>query len=195
MAKAKQKAAKKTPVLAAEKSRIRALKILGHDFAIGKDERGRDRVVRIAIAERDYDIGNMKSVVRVRNVDPLQGISSLTWQQRQAGKNYREDYEIVAREGVKTGSWDIRVDGGGGRREMPERIADAHANLSAADEELGYGEIRRTVASIVGDGMSIKALSERDRNPRQVVAKLLIMGLEKLAVHYGIVSVSKRIDR
>ena len=192
---AKMKHAKKEPVQVDEKARIRALKLLGHDFALGKDEHGRDRVVRTATAGRNYDIGNMTAVVRVRNVDPLQGMSALTWQQRQAGKNYREDYEICAREGVKTGSWEIRVDGGGGDRDKPERITDAHANLMSANEELGYGEIRRTVASIVGEGVSIKALSEQDRNPRHVIAKLLSMGLEKLAVHYGIVSPPKRIDR
>lgn len=194
MAKRKQ-AQKKEPVLADEKARLRALKVVGHDFAIGKDKHGRDRVIHTATAGRDYDIGNMKSVVRVRNVDPLQGMSALTWQQRQAGKNYREDYEICAREGVKTGSWDIRVDGGGANRDLPERISDAHANLQSAHEALGYGEIRRTVTSIVGDGMSVKALAEQDRNPRIVIAKLLSMGLEKLAVHYGIVSAAKRVDR
>lgn len=190
--KARTKAQRrKEPVTVEEKNRIRALKLLDANYALGKDAHGRDRMAPIAISSRDYDIGNMKSVVRVRNVDPLHGMSSLSWQQRKAGKTYREDYEICAREGVKTGSWDIRVDGSSGPRDMPERISDAHANLSAANVALGYGEIRRIVSSVVGDGMSVKALSEQDRNPRDVVSKLLAMGLEKLAVHYGIVPGAK----
>ncbi len=176
--------AKKEPVLNDEKNRMRALKLVGHEFAIGKDEHKRDRVVKTATANRDYDIGNDRSVVRVRNVDPLKGMSSLTVKQRAAGKRYREDYEIVAREGVKTGSWEIRVDGGGGERDRPERITDAHTSLNAADFALQYNEIRRIIVMVVGEGMSVKALSELDRNPREVISRLLTMGLERLVKHY-----------
>lgn len=190
MAKVRTKP-KKEPVTSEEKARIRALKLVEHDFSIRKDQHGRDRVTLTAISGRDYDIGNMKSVVRVRNVDPLKGMSTLSWQQREVGKRYRDAYEICAREGIKTGSWDIRVDGGGAERERIARIAEAHSWLASADKALGYGEIRRTLASIVGEGMSVKQLSEQDRNPRDAITMLLKMGLEKLAVHFCIVSPAK----
>lgn len=182
----------KPVILKEEKDRLRAMKIVQHDFAIYKDEFKRDRVVPIATANRSYDIGGMKTVVRVRNVDPLQGLSALTFQQRQAGARYREVYETCIREGLKTGSWEMRVDGGGGDRDRPERISDAHKSMQAANRALGYGEIQRTVEAICGDGMSLRSLEKADRNPRAVISALLGMGLQKLAVHYGMVPPPKR---
>lgn len=186
--KAKRKRA--TPITDAEKAAIRARKLLDHGFALTKDERGRDRVIKGA-DNRQFDIGSMKSVVRVRNVDPLVGIKSLTWQQRKAGERYRGDFAACAMPEVKTGSWDIRVDGSGQAPERPERIAEAHISLKRAHDALGYGEIRRTVEQVCGLGLSVKALSETDRNPRDVISCLLGMGLQKLAVHYGIVTDAK----
>lgn len=184
MAKAKRRG--RPPIPDDEKQQLRARKLVGHEFAIGKDEHGRDR---LATADRrQFDIGSMKSVVRVRNVDPLAGMSSLSWQQRKAGGQFREDYETIASEGVKTGSWEIRVDGGGGERDQPERVAAAHDRMAKALLSLRYGEIRRTVICICGEGMSVKSLAEQDRNPRDVVAYLLGMGLDRLAVDYGIVT-------
>lgn len=212
MARTKAKAVKKPPVTADEKAKIRALKIVGHDSLLTKDEYGRDRVAGSAVSGRQYDIGTQKAVVRVRNVDPLAGIASLTWQQRKAGLSYRDDYEICDREGIKPVSWDIRVDGSGAGKTMPERISDAHANLASANEAMGYGQIALIVERVCGQGMSISELSRasgllRDSifSPQRLIANtpmrresislLLQMGLEKLAVHYGIVSPSKRVDR
>lgn len=190
--KARSKAQKKPPISPDEKLRMRARKIVGHDFAIRKDEFKRDRLAVTADNHRQYDIGGLKNVVRVRNVDPLQGMSSLTYQQREAGKRYREDFETCEGEGLKTGSWAMRVDGGGGDRDRPERIAKAHASLALANTALGYDEIRLTVISVCGLGLSVKALSDRDRNPRDAVTKMLSMGLQRLAEHYGIVPPPKR---
>jgi hypothetical protein len=192
MPKAKTKAERlrskpsKPPVTAEEKQAIRARKLVEHDHMIRKDEFGRDRLVRGA-DQRQFDIGSMKSVVRVRNVDPLAGIMSLTWQQRKAGARYRADFETCEREGLKTGSWDMRVDGGGGEKDRPQRIVDAHTDIAKANEALGYGEIRRVIQHVCGHGLSIKAMAEVDRIPRDVVSMLLVMGLHRLTMHYGIV--------
>lgn len=187
MPKAKRKdKTSKPPVTAEEKQAIRARKLVEHDHMIRKDEFGRDRLVRGA-DQRQFDIGSMKAVVRVRNVDPLAGIMSLTWQQRKAGARYRADFETCEREGLKTGSWDMRVDGGGGDRERPQRITDAHADIAKADVALGYGEIRRVVQFVCGHGMSIKATAETEHISRDVVSMLLAMGLHRLTMHYGIV--------
>lgn len=198
MAKKKQ-AEKKPPITADEKARIRALKLVDHTFAIAKDEFGRDRLAQTATASREYDIGSMKSVVRVRDVDPLKGISSLTWQQQKAGRMYREDYEICAREGLKPASWEMNVDGSSEGRKLPERIADAHANIASANEALGYPQIVRVIEAVCGMGMSLKsiAMSAKAANieqARKSASLLLSMGLQRLAVHYGIVSHPKRID-
>lgn len=201
---------KKPEIPAIEKKQMRAMKLVGGEAMLTKDEYGRDRMAATAVAQREFDIGSMRAVVSVRDVDPLKGISSLTWQQRKAGQRYREDFEICQREGVKPVSWEIRVDGSGAGKTMPERIADAHAAIIAANTKLGYNEIRRTVEMVCGHCMSISEVARAGlaqalsgatpsdmivaNSPmrREVVVYLLGLGLQNLAVHYGIVSEAKR---
>ena len=78
-----------------------------------------------AEAARKHDLGDT-GVVWVRNVDPLKGISSLTHKQREAGQRYRADLELAAREGLKSTSTDIQVDGGSISAPVAARLIDNH---------------------------------------------------------------------
>lgn len=73
--------------------------------------------------------------MRVRNVDPPKGISSLTAKQRVAGERYRADFELAAREGLKGASTAILVDGGASAS-VPIRLIDNHAILADARKAL-----------------------------------------------------------
>ncbi|TIV56511.1 MAG: hypothetical protein E5V89_35050, partial [Mesorhizobium sp.] len=75
----------------------------GHDFALKQDRFGRQRLSNgTAEARRVYEVSNggytsTGGIVRLRNVDPLTGITSLTGQQREAGQRFRDDFERAAR--------------------------------------------------------------------------------------------------
>ncbi len=93
----------KLPKGEAEQVRIR--RELGHDFALKPDAFGRHRLTPgTAEARRVYEVSNggytsTGGIVRLRNVDPLKGITSLTRQQREAGQRFRDDFERAQREG------------------------------------------------------------------------------------------------
>ncbi|NGN44763.1 hypothetical protein G6N74_27275 [Mesorhizobium sp. CGMCC 1.15528] len=75
----------------------------------------------------------------MRNVDPLKGISSLTKAHRMAGETSRETYEFCAREGLKTGAVQERVDGGRMGSGVPsEAMSIAQSSLKAA---IGHHEM------------------------------------------------------
>jgi hypothetical protein len=50
---------------------------------------------------------------------------------------------------------------------------------------LGHWEVAGVVQKVCCHGESVKSLAEQSGEPRDVVAKLLKVGLDILAVHYG----------
>lgn len=186
----------KMPKGEAEQVRIR--RDLGHDFALKQDEHGRTRLIAGSVdARRVYEVSNdghisTGGIVRVRKVDPLKGILSLTDRQRVAGLRYREDFELAAREGLKTGAYQERVDGGRMTASISARLLDNHAALHDAREAVVYPEIVVVLDAICGLGMSISELAAKESVVRDIPAQLLRMGLERLVIHYGNVSEPKR---
>ncbi|WP_245261716.1 DUF6456 domain-containing protein [Mesorhizobium sp. L2C067A000] len=173
----------------AEQAKIR--RDLGHDFAVQKDDHGRDRLIAgTADARRVYDVSNggyisTGGIARVRNVDPLKGISSLTYKQREAGTRYRADFELATREGLKTMGMGERVDGGRSGASVPAKLIDNHAVMARARQALVYPEILAVIDAVCGLGMSIKEVAQRENVVRDIPAQLLRMGLERLVFHYG----------
>src|SRR3546814_19569807 len=75
---------------------VRIRRRLGHDFALRIDEHGRQRLTGGTMeSQRRYDLSS-GGIVRVRNVDPLAGLYSLTSPQR------RSEVRRVGRECVST---------------------------------------------------------------------------------------------
>jgi hypothetical protein len=189
-----RKAAKKPqpPKLAkGEAEQVRIRREVGHDFALKQDAFGRQRLTPgTAEASRVYEVSNSGhtstgGIVRLRNVDPLVGITSLSRQQREAGGRFRDDFERSQREGLQPQSWSERVDGGRVGGCVPDRVLSAgraHAHAAAA---LAHWEVADVVRKICLEGQSVKAVSERTGDGRDVVVKLLKVGLDLLAVHYG----------
>ena len=177
----------KLPKGEAEQVRIR--REIGHDFALREDGFGRQRLAAgTAEARRVYDVSNggytsTGGVVRLRNVDPLTGIPSLPRQQREAGQRFRDDFERASRQGLQPQSWSERVDTGPARSGDPTISAGrAHAHAAAA---LAHWEVAAIVRGVCLEGQSVKALAERTGEGRDVVVKMLKIGLDLLAVHYG----------
>ncbi|MBN9079652.1 MAG: hypothetical protein BGN87_18375 [Rhizobiales bacterium 65-79] len=167
-----------------EKEQVRARRAAGHHEALQFDEYGRQRLIHgTAESVRKYDLSKT-GIVRVRNVDPLKGISSLTHKQREAGERYRADFELAAREGLKGASTDVRVDGGSIVQTVSARLIDNHAELAIARDALVYPEIVSVLNAVCGLGMSIKELATREHVVRDIPVQLLRMGLERLVVHY-----------
>jgi hypothetical protein len=184
MSKAKTPKPEKPKVPKEEKEQVRARRAAGHYEAIQFDEYGRQRLTMgTAEAARQYDLSK-GGIVRVRNVDPLKGISSLSAKQREAGQRYRADFELAAREGLKGASTDIRVDGGGTGLSVPARLIDNHKILADARKALVYTEIISVLNAVCGLGMSIKEIAEREKVVRDIPVQLLRMGLERLVMHY-----------
>lgn len=166
-----------------EKEQVRARRVAGHSFAIKPDKSGRERlVVGTAESKRLYDL-TAAGYVRVRNVDPLKGLS-LTDPQRDAGTRYREAYEIANREGLNSGSFSEHVDGGALYKGIPDHLLDATEALRLANAALGHRKIVGAVEAVCGLGMSISAYAEKMREPREAVVALFRVGLDKLAEHY-----------
>jgi hypothetical protein len=179
----------KLPKGEAEQVRIR--RELGHDFALKPDAFGRHRLTPgTAEARRVYEVSNggytsTGGIVRLRNVDPLKGITSLTRQQREAGQRFRDDFERAERHGLQPQSWSERVDAsrvGGG---VPDRVLSSGRAYAHAAAALAHWELSEVVRKTCLEGQSVKAIAERSGEGRDVVVKLLKVGLDLLAVHYG----------
>ncbi|ESX31953.1 DUF6456 domain-containing protein [Mesorhizobium sp. M1060] len=190
------KAAKKTKPAApkmrkGEAEQVKIRRDLGHDFAVQKDDHGRDRLIAgTADARRIYDVSNggyisTGGIARVRNVDPLKGISSLTYKQREAGARYRADFELAAREGLKTMGMGERVDSGSRGTNVSAKLIDNHALMARARQALVYPEILAVIDAVCGLGLSIKEVAQRENVVRDIPAQLLRMGLQRLVFHYG----------
>ncbi|MBZ9676412.1 DUF6456 domain-containing protein [Mesorhizobium sp. ES1-1] len=187
--KAAKSQAPKLPEEEAEQVRIR--REIGHDFALREDALGRTRLAAGTLeARRVYEVSNdgftaTGGIVRVRNVDPLLGITSLTGQQREAGLRYRQHFECSQQAGVKPMRWTERVDGrshGGG---IADSVLDAGRAHAAATRALGHWEVAAVVRHVCCAAESVKAVAEKTGEGRDVVTKLLKVGLDLLAVHYG----------
>ncbi|RVB77476.1 MULTISPECIES: DUF6456 domain-containing protein [unclassified Mesorhizobium] len=190
--KTAQKAKPKPPKLAkGEAEQVRIRKEVGHDFALKDDAFGRKRLaVGTLEARRVYEVSNdghtaTGGIVRVRNVDPLTGITSLSRQQREAGMRYREDFRVSAQDGVKPTALTERVDGGRIGGGVADRILSAGRAYADATRALSHWEVSGVVQKVCCHGETVKSLAEQNAEPRDVVAKLLKVGLDLLAVHYG----------
>ncbi|GLS39302.1 hypothetical protein GCM10010869_48990 [Mesorhizobium tianshanense] len=186
---AKAKAPKPPKLLKGEAEQVRIRKEIGHDFALKDDAFGRKRLAAGTLeARRVYQVSNdgpTGGIVRVRNVDPLTGITSLSRQQREAGMRYREDFRVSAQDGVKPMALTERVDGGrigGGIADSILSAGRAHADATRA---LAHWEVAGVVQKVCCQGETVKSLAEQMGEARDVVTKLLKVGLDMLAVHYG----------
>lgn len=181
--------APKLPKGEAEQVRIR--REIGHDFALRDDAHGRKRLVAgTQEARRVYEVSNdghtaTGGIVRVRNVDPLLGITSLSGQQRDAGQRYRADFQCSQQASVKPMRWTERVDGGRQGGGIADSVLDAGRAHAAATRALAHWEVAAVVQAVCCAGGSIKSLAEQTGEGRDVVTKLLKVGLDLLAVHYG----------
>ncbi len=168
----------------AEKTQVRARKAVGHEFALTRDAHGRQRLVAgTAESKRRYEMGSGGKAVRVRNTDPLLAIPSLTPEQRRAGQAFRDDFEasIVGIPGVLL---EERVDGGRVGGGLPAALLGRGPAFQAASRAIGHAEIAAVVAGVCIAGHSVNALSGQTGNTREVVVKLLKIGLDNLAAHY-----------
>ncbi|TGV62691.1 hypothetical protein EN792_073160, partial [Mesorhizobium sp. M00.F.Ca.ET.149.01.1.1] len=135
--------------------------------ALKQDAFGRQRLTAgTAEARRVYEVSNggytsTGGIVRLRNVDPLVGITSLMRQQREAGQRFRDDFERSQRDGLQPQSWSERVDGGRVGGGVPDRVLSAgraHAHATAA---LAHWEVAEVVRKTCLEGQSVKAIAER----------------------------------
>lgn len=192
-------APKKPSVPAWEKEQVRARKKAGLTHAIRIDEYGRERLsgrdigtkkqpkwLGTAESTRQFEVRSGGKIY-VRNVDPLKGITSLTHHQREAGKKYREVYEAAASIGIKSGSFNERVDGGGQMKDIPPQLLRTLEVYAKANEKIGHHEIESVVRAICGDCLSIQEYIDRERDDRKSVLRLLKIGLDKLAIFFGMV--------
>ncbi|RWO81990.1 DUF6456 domain-containing protein [Mesorhizobium sp.] len=181
--------APKLPKGEAEQVRIR--REIGHDFALRDDAFGRKRLAAGTLeAARVYEVSNdgyaaTGGIVRVRAIDALVGITSLSRQQREAGLRYREDFRCSQQADVKPMRWTERVDGGRDGGGIADSVLDAGRAYAAATRVLGHWEVAAVVRQVCCADGSLKRLSEQTGEGRNVVTKLLKVGLDLLAVHYG----------
>jgi hypothetical protein len=180
-----------------EAEQVRIRREIGHEFALMDDRFGRKRLgVGTQEARRVYEVSNSghtaaDGVVRVRNVDPLVGITSLRRQQREAGQRFRDDFERASREGLQPMSWEERVDSSRINGGIPDRALNAGRAHAGAITALAHWELADAVRQICLEGQSVKSLAERTGEGRDVVVKLLKVGLDLLAVHYGMMLMRK----
>jgi len=187
MSKSKKTAArsaKKVPE--AEKEQVRARRQLGHTFALTTDDRGRDRLRDgTAESQRQYEISN-GGIVRLRNIDPLIGIQSLSEPQRRAGIQYRTDYEMATREGIRTGAMAEHVDGGyAGGAGVPTKVLDALLSLDLARKSVRHPKLILVLDQVCGLQRSISDTSKQTGQPRDVLVDRLRIGLDLISDYYG----------
>lgn len=182
-----ERARKTQKVPEAEKEQVRARMAIGHDFALTTDEHGRMRMAYGTVgSKRLYDLTSA-GYVRLRQVDPLKGIMSLSDGHRAAGTKYRETAELCIIAGASGGQFQERVDGGGMPKGTAEVVAVALDAIERARSAIGHHEIVGIVDAVCISGQSIKQISERTRDPRDALVRLLKIGLDNLTYHYGIV--------
>lgn len=165
-----------------EKEQVRIRTKLDHGFALSMDAWGRPRIGKgVAVLDE-----SKTGVIRARTFDPLVSISGLSNRQFEAGKKYREEYDVRAQSGAKPASLAVKVDGGGTYKDIPAAILDAHAAIEAAHDAIGHPQIVAVVEKVCGLRMSFREIAEREERmtPRPALSILLGIGLDKLAQHY-----------
>jgi hypothetical protein len=184
----------KPPGIPAEERKQAILrKQLGHDFAIKPDAYGRSRLVAgTAESQRQYEQSPRSGIIRLKDIDPLVGISSLSVPQRKAGLAYRDDYQACAREGLKAFGLEPAVDGGNATGIVPAHLLDAFTRLRIVRKRIAYREMVDIMDGIVGEAVSLRSLEASTRNPRVVIVRLLKMALDSAAVFYGYAPKPKR---
>lgn len=178
----KRKAAKvhKQRISPAEKEQVRIRRKLGHTYAIGNDEHGRERLTKgTAESRRNYDESNT-GVVRLRLHDPLIEMK-LSNDQRKAGVHYRACYEAIAQSGVKSASlFTEHVDGGSLHKDIPTSILNAWGELRRVRAKL-HPSIVIVMDHVCGLRMSIREASQASGIYPHAVKALLMVGLDVLA--------------
>lgn len=184
----------KPPSIPAEERMQATLrKQLGHEFAVKPDQYGRSRLVTgTAESKRQYERSPRSGIIRVRDIDPLVGISSLSAPQRKAGLAYRDDYQACALEGVKALGLEPAVDGGNGASGVPAHLLDKFTRLRMVRKRIVYREMVDIMDGIMGEAMSLRSLEAHTRNPRVVIVRLLKMALDSAAEFYGYAPQKKR---
>ena len=87
--------------------------------------------------------------------------------------------------------WEERVDGGRINGGIPDRVLNAGRAHAGAGAALAHWEVADAVRAICLEGQSVKSVAERNGEGRDVVVKLLKLGLDLLAVHYGMMLMRK----
>lgn len=166
-----------------EREQVRIRRKMGLPLQI--DVHGRERVpTRTAESLRQFDEGKTgKQVIRLRTADPLNDLP-LSPRQRNAGRQYRSDYETASQSGIKPASMGERVDTGTMPRDVPPAIWQACTALNSARVAMGHHEIVAVVDHVCGLRRSIREVAQRTGDPRPALAKLLTIGLDKLADTY-----------
>ncbi|UVK37815.1 hypothetical protein LHFGNBLO_004906 [Mesorhizobium sp. AR10] len=190
--KTAQKTKPKPPKLPrGEAEQVRIRKEVGHDFALKDDAFGRKRLATGTLeARRVYEVSN-DGYTSTGGIVRVTGITSLSRQQREAGMRYREDFRSSAQDGVKPMTWTERVDGGRFGGGVADRILSAGRAHADATRALGHWEVAGVVQKVCCTGESVKSLAQQSSEPRDVVTKLLKIGLDILAVHYGMMLMRK----
>jgi len=180
----KHRPRKTQPVGETERAQVRARKVVGHNFALRRDQHGRERLVPgTAESLRRYDLASGGKAVRVRSADPLAAISSLTPAQRRAGQAFRDDFETSI-PGIRGAFLEERVDGGRTGGGLPAALLGRGQAFETARRAIGHAELASVVAGVCLAGHSIKALATGTGDSRDVVVKLLKIGLDNLSSHY-----------
>lgn len=164
------------------------------EFPLGNDEYGRPRLPQgTQDANRAYDLSS-GGIVRLRLADPLKAIAGLSPRQRNAGLRFRADYEMVARSGIKPAAMEERVDTSGRGAGIPATMLDAIRAVMTARDTCGHHEIASVVENVCGLRMSIREVAERTGDPRPALAKLLVIGLDRLAdAYFGPLKIESRV--
>jgi hypothetical protein len=85
-----------------------------------------------------------------------------------------------------------RVDVGSGAEYFPAALIDRGRAFQAATRAVGHNDIVAVVQGVCSAGHSVSALAGILSEPRDVVVKLLKIGLDNLAVHYGLMLPKRR---
>jgi Domain of unknown function (DUF6456) len=178
----KEKPKPPPPIYAAEREQVRIRR--KHEFPLAMDDYGRERAPQVTAESRRQYEESSGGIVRLRLADPLKTITGLSTRQRNAGLRFRADYEVAATSGIKPASMAERVDSSGLPRGAPAHVLDAFGALATARQVLGHHEIAMVVENVCGLRMSIREISDRTKDPRPALAKLLSIGLDHLANHY-----------
>lgn len=171
----------------AEREQVRLRKEVDHDFALRKDEHGRDRlIVGTAESGRAYERDEKSTVVRVQRADHLQTMfkqGAITKQQHQAGEMYQEDYVLVHSYGLGSGGWTEKVDISGIKQpDMPLHVTAANQRLELCSVKAGMmGEY--VLRQVCGENNSPSSLKGIGGAPREYWTARLREALEEIAVH------------